>query len=574
MLINKSKNPKFFNLKSKAISNEISRHLSFLLLPHTGRFGSDINHALTAGDMAGICDYSISYHNNDNPFHLVFARQILALYSKNISVDLKVEQSREEVAFEKFAEAELKCVQTNERFARYWNGEIPSEDIEAVLFYTRQTISQILGDVPELSELQFAYGPGNNTNVKNNTSARYKLDAVPTCSKESYNFIKNELYPQIPTFSYLHKGKLRLGMGELSCVPKNAKTDRFIITEPNMNTYVQKGHGDYIKQRLSLFGCNLRNQAINQFLAYQGSMDGETATVDCVSASDTIAIACVVDLLPLGWVERLSSMRTGYVCYKKRNLVFEQAKFSSMGNGFTFELESLIFYALSLSVAKYLKESSARISVYGDDVIIPVGCFDLLEKVFNFCGFSINKEKSFKEGPFRESCGADFFNGINIRPFYQKDRWTDARIFGFLNFIRGSVLDMTEVREYLITKLQVPVLYGPPGYGDGYLHTDNIDELKTYLKESNRSRGFSGYTFKVYAKKPKLCKQQNLKIGDDLLPLYEASLRPDLAPGSHECRTKHLGSDIVMKRDDDPYVVRGAYKQCVSKVYTFFTFDE
>jgi hypothetical protein len=91
-------------------------------------------------------------------------------------------------------------------------------------------------------------------------------------------------------------------------------------------------------------------------------------------------------------------------------------KFSSMGNGFTFELETLIFWAISSGVQDAHNEWNVH--VYGDDIIIPSESFDDVKHALEFFGFSLNKEKSFKDGAFRESCGSDYFNGVAVRPYY------------------------------------------------------------------------------------------------------------------------------------------------------------
>jgi hypothetical protein len=94
------------------------------------------------------------------------------------------------------------------------------------------------------------------------------------------------------------------------------------------------------------------------------------------------------------------------------------SKISSMGNGFTFALESAIFAAISYGVqmevdGEYSADDSA---IYGDDIIVKTTLVDKMVYALNSCGFSLNREKSFTSGPFRESCGADWFHGQHIRP--------------------------------------------------------------------------------------------------------------------------------------------------------------
>jgi hypothetical protein len=91
--------------------------------------------------------------------------------------------------------------------------------------------------------------------------------------------------------------------------------------------------------------------------------------------------------------------------------------FSSMGNGFTFELESLLFYAITRTVA-YFAGVRGVISVYGDDIIAPTEIGQDLISALSFYGFSTNVDKSFMDGPFRESCGAHWHGGLDVSPFY------------------------------------------------------------------------------------------------------------------------------------------------------------
>jgi hypothetical protein len=82
-----------------------------------------------------------------------------------------------------------------------------------------------------------------------------------------------------------------------------------------------------------------------------------------------------------------------------------------MGNGFTFELESLLFYALCSAVTN-------NVSVYGDDIIVPTSSVEEVINLLNDCGFELNLSKSYFTGYFRESCGADSVCGVDVTPVY------------------------------------------------------------------------------------------------------------------------------------------------------------
>jgi hypothetical protein len=129
--------------------------------------------------------------------------------------------------------------------------------------------------------------------------------------------------------------------GKLEFVPKNAKTFRSTVTEPVLNGLTQLAIGDFLFDRLKRSGLDLRDQTRNQRLALEGSLTGALATLDLSSASDTISRELVYHLLPLEWAHFLGLSRTGHIKYRGQRYTLE--KFSSMGNGYTFPLESLIF---------------------------------------------------------------------------------------------------------------------------------------------------------------------------------------------------------------------------------------
>jgi len=200
-------------------------------------------------------------------------------------------------------------------------------------------------------------------------------------------------------------------------VPKNAKTDRTIAVEPGLNTWIQLGIGKAIRRRLRFAGFNLNSDYKNQLGAFKGSIDDSLATIDFSAASDTIAKELVRLVLPPVWFSVLDAARSHY--FTLDGVTRRAEKFSTMGNGFTFELESLLFYCISRAVA-FHTNTRGVISVYGDDIIAPVEMADDLSWVLGVLGFEVNPKKSYSSGPFRESCGGHYYNGYDITPFYVK----------------------------------------------------------------------------------------------------------------------------------------------------------
>lgn len=220
-------------------------------------------------------------------------------------------------------------------------------------------------------------------------------------------------------------------------VPKNADTDRAIAIEPTLNVFLQLGVDRIIRRRLRrIWQIDLNSQLKNQYLAFKSSSTNEDATVDLRGASDTVALIACYLLLPLEWFNLLFDLRSPNV--KIDNEIVPLHKMSAMGNGFTFALETVIFTALA-RLAMRRSKTVGNLSVFGDDVIIPRQAvptfYDLLDKF----GFMVNKEKSFTDGPFRESCGVDCLNGLNVRPFFLKEKVATVQ---HLWFIHNSLLEL------------------------------------------------------------------------------------------------------------------------------------
>jgi len=213
-------------------------------------------------------------------------------------------------------------------------------------------------------------------------------------------------------------------------VPKNAKGNRSALAEPTANAYLQSGVGRLLRRFLRQVGIDLQDQSRNQEGA-RTAVEHGWATIDLSSASDLIAIEVVRTLLPESWFQLLDDLRSHAYLHPEQGWVGLH-KFSSMGNGFTFELETLIFWALSQAAIDELKitdlrtEKRARSIVYGDDILIPCAAYDLLERTFTALGFSINPEKSYVNGQFRESCGKHYFMGKDVTPIYQKEALCDT----------------------------------------------------------------------------------------------------------------------------------------------------
>lgn len=214
-------------------------------------------------------------------------------------------------------------------------------------------------------------------------------------------------------------------------VQKDAGTDRTILIEPDGNMLLQRGVGITFRKCLKRVGINLQSQAHNQHLAYIGSYDNSVATIDLRDASNSLYRLLLCLVLPPAWYELLLDLRSP-ICKMPDGSWHVLEMISSMGNGYTFELESLLFYCLTKAVVE-LAKVDGPVSVYGDDIILPTSCAADLYCLFSELGLEVNPDKSYIDGPFRESCGSHFFQGIDVTPFYIKEDVVDGELIRVIN---------------------------------------------------------------------------------------------------------------------------------------------
>lgn len=245
----------------------------------------------------------------------------------------------------------------------------------------------------------------------------------------------------------------------LSTVPKSAKTNRTICTEPSLNMFYQLGAGSILEELLMKYhNIDLSLQPdINKGLAWRGSFYGDFATIDLSSASDTISVALIEYLLPRSVARTLMFLRSPVTRYKEEQIPLHML--SSMGNGFTFPLQTLIFATLVrstyevLGITPYTYGWRRNYSVFGDDIICVASAYDSVVQVLNESGFIVNSEKSYNSGSFRESCGADYFKGHDIRGVYLKEVKHVKDIYSTFNrLLRWSAkhnIDITSALQYV-----------------------------------------------------------------------------------------------------------------------------
>lgn len=185
-----------------------------------------------------------------------------------------------------------------------------------------------------------------------------------------------------------------------STVPKNNLVDRPICIESLANILTQRQVGIGIRNCLKQFGIDLD---ILAFKHQDMISSSNVATIDLKNASDRIHQSLVKYLLPKRVFKFIELTRSAMTLGPDGEYYFIN-KVSSMGNGFTFELMSLILTALS-------RTYSDSASVFGDDIIVPNLHAESIIADLTRAGFTVNMGKTHVNSDYRESCGAQFIDG-------------------------------------------------------------------------------------------------------------------------------------------------------------------
>ncbi|DAD50355.1 RNA-directed RNA polymerase [ssRNA phage Gerhypos.1_41] len=267
-------------------------------------------------------------------------------------------------------------------------------------------------------------------------------------------------------------GSPRVVDSSLCCfVPKNDRTSRMICVEPSLNIFFQLGFGALLEARMrNQWNTDLAVQPDkNRLLAQYGSKTGLYSTIDLSAASDSISLRLCEMALP-GWVfEILQEMRTPNLTYKGQKVPLNMI--STMGNGFTFPLQTIIFSAIIR--AAYRCQGLSLIDgptdknwgCFGDDLIVHKNSLAGVMRLLDLLGFRCNPDKTFFEGPFRESCGADWFYGQPVRGVYLKrlsklqDYYVAINLLNRWSSVTGIVLSRTI--QYLFSRIKRVCVYVP-----------------------------------------------------------------------------------------------------------------
>lgn len=223
----------------------------------------------------------------------------------------------------------------------------------------------------------------------------------------------------------------------LIAVPKTQKGPRLIASEPTSHMWCQQAVNKFLRSRVKdtflRNAIHFRDQNFNREGALRASRSGTHWTIDLSSASDRMSLWCVERIFRgnHSLLSALHASRTRWMentinpnCPK--HIVLK--KLAPQGAAFTFPVQSILYtivilgcmiHALRLAPSIKLCSKLVReVLVFGDDLIVPNAVGESVVQVLTHLGFEVNTLKTYRSGRFRESCGLEAYNGVEVTPGY------------------------------------------------------------------------------------------------------------------------------------------------------------
>jgi len=438
------------------------------------------------------------------------ARAMLSSFYKKFVAN--EEKDAEQRAFDKFTEINDRC--------KTWTIESLTDEQRIFISELKATLWRFearsaLGclTIDQLLD-RFRVGPGASLKARGSDFYTKVFDSPLTCTRDSLYTAYHRIVTRDPRWlsaeldrSTIYGSHFTVEGNSLSFVPKTNVIKRSICTEPNINMMLQLGFGSYIEDEMrKQFGLDLGIQPDkNRELARIGSVTERFGTIDLESASDSLSLPMVSHVFDRTFLGLLLLLRSPTTLYKGK--LIELNMVSTMGNGFTFPLQTLLFAGVVITTARmmgvnlsYPHKGLGSFGVFGDDIIVERELYDSVVTNLETLGFKVNRSKSFNQGSFRESCGHDYFRGHNIRGVYVKriDRVQDR--FVLLN----RLLDWTARTGIPVRSLVKSLLSTVPFYPVPLGENDDagIKVPYTYLKNRLRDKDCQSIRYKRWVAIP------------------------------------------------------------------------
>jgi hypothetical protein len=225
-------------------------------------------------------------------------------------------------------------------------------------------------------------------------------------------------------------------IAKVLAVPKSYKASRIIAMDDTYRNAISLQIEEIFRncdRNAKYPQIDLERQEINQEYAYEGSVFGNIATLDASHASDLQSKTLFIDVFPLEYTRRVASLLPDH--YEVNGSVRMMQMASTSGHALTFRHETIVYKAIAAAAIRFLSglcpdlvfqktcmdpsgEEVGFSHAYGDDTEVATEAYDTVLFFFSTLGLIINQDKSYADGPYRESCGKEYMDGKDFTSVY------------------------------------------------------------------------------------------------------------------------------------------------------------
>lgn len=294
--------------------------------------------------------------------------------------------------------------------------------VKAILREAKKLVHRLLANC-SIQDMRFTHGAGATT-YRSQTPQRYDVH------RHVYN---RHLDRVIPYSDVLFSGATHLS-DELHLLERMREVDEFYDLASFVSKTTEKVRGISKIHPTPMFfgqGCrsvledamgspqyrkelDIRDQTRNKDLALLGSITQLLCTIDLADASDSLKWEIPLYLFPEPICSALFATRSAGTSFNGETV--EYACFAPMGSPTCFPVQTICFWAIVKAATRFAMPGKKNqvVSVYGDDIICPTSAYSGVTKVLELLGLKVNHTKSFHKGLFRESCGGDYYGGVDV----------------------------------------------------------------------------------------------------------------------------------------------------------------
>lgn len=377
---------------------------------------------------------TLTHRALSDPMSLRYLRQLLLFSYKSNA------PHSSDTVYQAFESFDSTNVQVGE-FANSFSNTNPR-----LLNLVRRHVQSVLYRFEEKDILP-SHGPGASTTSKDKWSRWYP--AIDSC------------YPYGDYFGFLNEPDSHVDAAALTDehitaklmpVPKDGRGPRLICVHPAESIWIQQGLRLNLERAIScerverhsrssrvawpVGHVHFDDQTVNGSMALSSSLSREFATIDMKEASDRVSDVLVQILFGRKYKSfgccRAQKYYVSGSHYKPKDTNIHS--YAPMGNATTFPVQSLVFWAICVaSMQSHGFHQPDSVYVFGDDIVVPTSQARRICDDLESFGLKVNASKTFINGGFRESCGVDAFNGVDVTPV----RWKTSHYADTLSDIQS-----------------------------------------------------------------------------------------------------------------------------------------